>query len=76
MSSTEFESNITLSNMAHMAENMTEQDKPFRLENFSYKNDIVVETMFKHLENTDFVGVSVRNKSLYTFRPTFAIHKH
>lgn len=54
----EFESNTSLSDMAHIAENMTERNQTFRIENFSYKNNIVMETMFKHLENTDFLGVS------------------
>ena len=47
--------------MAYDAENMTSQNQPFRVENFSYKNHIVMDTMFKNLEKTDFLGVSVRN---------------
>lgn len=68
----EFENNRTLSEMAYEAEGMTVQSEnftqsgsgmenftPFRIENFTYKNEIVMETMFKHLEETDFLGVSV-----------------
>ena len=58
--SSEFENDISLSDLAHNAENMTLHSQPFRIENFSYKNNIVLETMFKHLENTNFLGVSVR----------------
>ena len=58
--SSEFENNISLSDLAHNAENMTLHSQPFQIENFSYKNNIVLETMFKHLENTNFLGVSVR----------------
>ncbi len=31
----------------------------FGLENFTYKNGIIAETMFRHLEATDFVGLTV-----------------
>ena len=51
--------------MAYEAENMTSQNQPFRVENFSYKNHIVMDTMFKNLEKTDFLGVSVRNFICY-----------
>ena len=55
---TEFEMNTTLSNMANeYAQNRT---VPFRIENFAYENRVVMETMFKHLEKTNFNGVSVR----------------
>ena len=59
----EFKSNITLSNMANdfIKENRT---FPFRIENFSYKNEIVMDTLFRHLENTDFHGVSVRSSTV------------
>lgn len=57
----EFESNTSLSEMANnLVENETLRSQPFRIENFSYKNNIVMETMFKHLETTNFLGVSVR----------------
>lgn len=61
ISFTDFESNQTLSDMAYDAENMTSQNESFRVENFSYKNQIMMDTMFKNLEKTDFLGVSVRN---------------
>ena len=31
----------------------------FSLEDFMYDNVIIAETMFRHLENTEFVGLSV-----------------
>lgn len=58
----EFEDNHTLSGMAYEAEGITldsNSSQPFRMENFTYKNDVVMKTMFKHLEDTDFLGVSV-----------------
>ena len=35
------------------------QNQTFRVENFTYENEILMETMFKHLEETNFLGVSV-----------------
>ena len=32
----------------------------FTLANFSYSNSIIVERMFHHLNNTDFLGITVR----------------
>lgn len=55
----EFENNTNLSKMAYEAEGMTVKSEPFRIENFTYKNEVVMETMFKYLEETDFLGVSV-----------------
>lgn len=56
----EFEDNITLSAMAYEAGGMSLDSQPFRIENFTYKNDIVMKTIFKHLEGTNFTGVSVK----------------
>ena len=55
----EFETNISLSDLAYEAGNMPNRNETFRMENFTYQNDVVMETMFKHLEETDFLGVSV-----------------
>jgi gamma-aminobutyric acid type B receptor len=55
---TEFETNISLSDLAYEAGNMPNRNETFRMENFTYQNDVVMETMFKHLEETDFLGVS------------------
>ena len=55
----DFKTNITLSNMAHEAGRMLNRNETFRMENFTYQNNVVMETMFKHLEETDFLGVSV-----------------
>ena len=53
----ELNTNDTLNNMASKyAENKT---VPFRIESFSYNNSVVMETMFKYLEKTNFMGVSV-----------------
>ena len=35
------------------------QNQTFLVENFTYENEIFMETMFKHLEKTNFLGVSV-----------------
>ena len=32
---------------------------PFRIEDFSYDNDVVMQTLYDHLQNTRFQGVSV-----------------
>ena len=43
--------------MANMyVENAT---TPFKIESFSYENSVVMETMFQHLERTNFRGVTV-----------------
>jgi gamma-aminobutyric acid type B receptor len=48
--------NETLNRMA--SKYLEDSTLPFRIENFSYENEIVMETMFRHLENTNFRGVS------------------
>ena len=49
--------NMTLNDMANnYVDNAT---GPFRIESFSYENSVVMETMFKNLERTNFRGVSV-----------------
>ena len=59
----EFESNASLSELANdLVENETLRSNPFKIENFSYKNNIVMDTFFRHLENTNFHGVSVRHE--------------
>ena len=58
--SIEFDSNSTLSDMANeFVEGASLQSAPFKMENFTYKNNVAMETLFKHLENTNFLGVSV-----------------
>ncbi|CAI8023404.1 Gamma-aminobutyric acid type B receptor subunit 1 [Geodia barretti] len=48
--------NMTLNDMANnYVDNVT---GPFRIESFSYENSVVMETMFKNLERTNFRGVS------------------
>ena len=64
--SSDFESNTTLSELANnFVENETLRTHPFRLENFSYKNNIVMNTLFKHMESTSFRGVTVRWNNAY-----------
>ena len=59
--SSDFETNTTLSKLANnFIENETLHTHPFRIENFSYKNNIVMNTLFRHMENTNFRGVTVR----------------
>ena len=57
--STDFESNTTLSGMANRFVEGASLNDTFRMENFSYENSVVMETLSQHLENTSFVGVSV-----------------
>ncbi len=44
-----------------MAGNESELEDPdgYGLENFTYKNRIIAETMFGHLEATNFTGLTV-----------------
>ena len=55
---------------------------PFRIENFSYENKVVMETMFRHLENTNFRGVSVSccfcllQHACLDFRPSLSKKEH
>ncbi len=35
----------------------------FGLENFTYKNRIIAETMFRHLEETNFTGLTVSSNT-------------
>ena len=34
-------------------------DDNFGLENFTYINNIIAETMFRHLKGTNFIGITV-----------------
>lgn len=43
--------------MAAVAEQANNSE--FKLELFTYKNNIVKNIMFRHLENTDFTGITV-----------------
>ena len=50
--------NDALRLQAGMEANLINKDQ-FDLENFTYSNGIIAKTMFRHLENTDFVGITV-----------------
>ncbi len=50
--------NGTLRRMAGIEAELEDPDG-FGLENFTYKNRIIAETIFRHLEETNFVGLSV-----------------
>ncbi len=51
--------NETLRKMAGIEAELEDPDG-FGLENFTYKNRIIAETMFGHLEGTRFTGLTVR----------------
>ena len=34
-------------------------DEEFRMENFTYNNNVVAEVMFSHLNATNFIGITV-----------------
>lgn len=51
--------NNTLSWLAALAEPINATDRGFNLGDFSYKNNIVQRIMFKHLEKTNFTGITV-----------------
>ena len=58
----EFANNETINEMAWEREGILANDdsqEEFRIENATYKNNIVQQTMFKHLSNTNFIGISV-----------------
>ena len=51
----ELNSNATLNRLAAEAEGLNN----FKIENFTYRNNIVKDIMFKYLSRTSFIGVSV-----------------
>ena len=59
----DLESNATLNRLAWEAQAVSTSE-PFRLENFTYSNDVVRNTIFGHLEQTNFRGVSVSELNL------------
>lgn len=50
--------NSTLNFLARKAQGLN--STKFDIGDFTYRNNIVKETMFKHLNNTDFQGITVR----------------
>ncbi len=50
--------NDTLRRMAGIEAELEDPDG-FGLENFTYKNRIIAETIFRHLEKTSFTGLTV-----------------
>ena len=64
----EFSNNATLNNLAlelvEGDQNLSSAGQIFHLDMFSYKNHIVLETIYKHLEKTNFIGVSVSSTEL------------
>ena len=51
----ELNSNATLNRLAAEAEGLNS----FKIEDFTYRNNIVKDIMFKYLSRTSFIGVSV-----------------
>ena len=49
------------------------QNQTFRVENFIYENEIFMETMFKHLEETNFLGVSVSCVTQFMYKGSLAV---
>ena len=54
----ELHTNETLNMLARRAEGLNETEE-FMIEQFSYKNNIVQQLMFKYLSETTFKGVTV-----------------
>ena len=54
----DLESNDTLSELAWEAQGISTSDA-FRLENFNYSNDVIRNTIFNHVEQTGFTGITV-----------------
>lgn len=58
----ELSENATLNTLARQAEGMTSDNESlvdFRIEDATYKNNILQQTMFKYLEMTDYMGITV-----------------
>lgn len=41
--------------------------QPFRLEDFTYSNNLLLEIIFRHLENTSFDGITVKCLASYNY---------
>ena len=54
----DLQSNDTLSQLAWETQAVSTSET-FRLENFTYSNDVIRDAIFGHLQQTDFTGVSV-----------------
>ena len=54
----DLESNDTLSRLAWEAQGISSSET-FRLENFTYNNDVIMNTVFGHMAQTNFRGVTV-----------------
>ena len=50
--------NDTLRRLAGEEAELSDPDQ-FDLANFTYKNRVIAETMFRHLEETNFTGLTV-----------------
>ena len=61
----DLKSNDTLSRLAWEAEGIS-NTQPFRLENFTYDNDIIMNTMFGNLQQSDFTGITVSDTLSHT----------
>lgn len=46
--------------LAREDEGLTGGGTDFRIENATYKNNVVQQIMFKHLERTNFLGITVK----------------
>ena len=57
--------NDTLNELAANASGIP-PGQAFRLEHFTYNNSIVLEVIFGHLQETDFLGLTVRPLMNYT----------
>ena len=54
---TDLQNNATLNMLAAQAEKLNGTE--FTLEDFTYQNNIVETIMFRHLEQTNFTGITV-----------------
>ena len=54
----ELETNMELNRDAAMMAGLSDGTK-FKMENFSYSNPVIVREMFRHLQNTSFLGLTV-----------------
>ena len=54
----DLESNNSLSRLAWEAQGISTSET-FRLENFTYNNDVIMNTVFGHMAQTNFRGVTV-----------------
>ena len=54
--------NKTLNRLAGESEGWEETETEFRIENATYKNNVIQQIMFNHLERTNFLGITVNLK--------------